>query len=102
MKEVDCKWCDFHKGIKTDIDKEIVNFVMEDKRVIEMMEKAGYCEDGQIRSVITNILLSIKKIKRGNLYTYSVKLDIGGDKEIKFNKSIPCKEYDAMMERSKL
>ena len=72
----DSSW---HKGIKTTWQKEIVDEIMNDSETLSMSKEMDLdlSDKDDAKKVITNILTSIKKKKRGDVYEISTDMKIG-------------------------
>ena len=89
----------YHKGIKYQYQKEIVQDIMNDPETISMAKGMGIdlSDKDEARRVITNILQAIKKKKRGDNYIISIDMKIG-KKEFKKSFKIPVDEINEINE----
>lgn len=91
----------FHSGVKNDIQIEILDNVFNNadfKKFIEDNDK-DLNDERFMKLIITNILTSIKKVKKGDNYKITSVTSFGNPvakthHEIKFSKDVPVSEYD--------
>jgi hypothetical protein len=85
----------YHKGVKYQYQKEIVQDIMNDPETISMAKGMGIdlSDKDEAKRVITNILQAIKKKKRGDVYIISIDMKIG-KKEFKKSFKVPIDEIN--------